>query len=267
MVPSFRGRRLALAVFCAVAIAPRAARADDGAAGFGLAFGVAAGYALAGLPYFLARESGPGGPAGDVSFGLGVGRRANAFALASQMGGALTNPGPFTYVARARIDMDQASRSASSVSTRLDGLVGYAVVGARTRPVLGELVFGATLWPSFRDTGETTRPYGAAGPLGGFRVRFATRSPFFYAESEVDYVALFGRAPTGRNHHVDLVETIGFSPWPTAFGAPTFELRLKREIGIGAASAILGDDTTASAVYGGTSVLAGIRFSILNREY
>lgn len=264
---SFRGRLVAFVALAALTLLPSVARADDGAAGFGLAFGVAAGYALTGLPYFLGRDSGPKGPAGDVSFGLGVGRRANAFAMGSQMGGALTNEGPLTYVARARIDMDQASRSASSVSTRLDGVLGYAILVDPTRRVKTDLLLGATFWPSFRDNGTTSRPYGAVGPLAGIRLRLATPRPFLYSEAEVDYVPLFGRAPTGRTHHVDVVTTLGFSPWPRAFGAPAFELRLKREIGFGSAKAILGDDTTASAAYGGMALLVNMRFSILNREY
>lgn len=257
----------AFAAACALTLASREARADDGAAGFALAFGTAAGYALAGLPYFVARDSGPKGPAGDVSFGLGLGRRANAFALGSEMGGLFANGGRVSHVARARIDVDQATRSASSIAVRFDGVLGISLIGDRARPLSGELLVGGTAWPSFRDTGSASRPYGAAGPLAGFRLRFASARPFVYSEAEVDYVALFGVAPSGRHHHVELVSTLGFSPWPAAFGAPAFELRLKREVGLGAATAVLGDDTTALPAYGGTVVLVGMRFAILNRDY
>ena len=263
-MPDRRARNLRARLACGglallVVSAPRASfAAEEGAGGFALAFGFAAGTAVASLPYILLRDSANPGP-GTFGFALGAGRRADAFAMSFDDGGPFRRGEPLGFTARGRTDIDAKNRDSVGVAARFDALLTYSIAGRAGEPLVLDALFGGTVWPRLRNDPGETRVFAAVGPTLGTRLHVASREPSFYGEVELSYVPLFGRPPTERRHHVDLTTAVGYAPWPLASGAPAFELRVKRETGLGPSTTEPSSPTTA---YAGTVVLVGVRLRI-----
>lgn len=232
---------------CVIAI-PTQARADDGPYGALLAFAVAGGTALGGLPLLLGRE---GRAPLFLDVDLGAGGELDSLAMGADLEGSFGRESPWGWASRAQCDflLDDATEASSLLlmNLRFDLLGTFALVGRSAGPFAIEALAGATVWPSAadRDNDTETEPYMAFGPSFGLRTQ--ARTSIFRGSVEAGYLPIAFEAPTRANTHIELASELGISVWKEVAITGTLE----RLIGLG------GDE-----LYEGTEITLGLSFDL-----
>lgn len=232
---------------CAIAI-PTPAHADDGPYGALLAFAVAGGTALGGLPLLLGREA--RAPL-FLDVDLGVGGELDSLSLGADLEGSFGRDSRWGWASRTQCDLllDDGTEASSLLvmNLRFDLLGTLTLVGRSFGPFSVDALAGATLWPSAadRDNDTETEPYMAMGPSFGMRTQ--ARVSIIRASLEASYLPVAFEAPTRSNAHIDLASEFGLLVWKEV----AITAALERLIGFG------GEER-----YEGTEITLGLSFDL-----